>query len=82
VLDNAEDVDEAERFLEFLLSDEGQRFYTEAAEEAEYPLVEGIAPKEGLPPLDGLEGPDIDLTQLGEKLESTLELLSETGYTS
>jgi iron(III) transport system substrate-binding protein len=82
VLENAEDAEEAQQFLEFLLSDEGQRFYTEAAEEAEYPLVEGIAPKEGLPPLDGLEGPDIDLTQLGEKLESTLELLSETGYTT
>jgi iron(III) transport system substrate-binding protein len=82
VLENAEDAEEAQQFLEFLLSDKGQRFYTETAEEAEYPLVEGIAPKEGLPPLDGLEGPDIDLTQLGEKLESTLELLSETGYTS
>jgi iron(III) transport system substrate-binding protein len=76
------DREEAERFVEFLLSDEGQRFYTEAAEEAEYPLVEGIAPKEGLPPLDSLRGPEIDLTRLGEELEPTLELLSETGYTS
>src|SRR5918996_222629 len=49
---------DAERFVEFLLSDEGQRFYVEAAEEAEYPLVEGIDAKEGLPPLDSLQGPD------------------------
>ena len=31
----------AERFVEFLLSDDAQRFYPEEAEEAEYPLVTG-----------------------------------------
>ena len=65
-----------------LLSDDGQRFYTESAEEAEYPLVAGIAAKEGLPPLDSLEGPDVDLSTFGAELASTLELLRETGYLS
>ena len=48
-------MDDAERFVDFLLSDEGQRFYVDEAEEAEYPLVDGIEPKEGLPPLDELK---------------------------
>jgi iron(III) transport system substrate-binding protein len=82
VLESADSRDDAERFVEFLLSDEGQRFYTERAEEAEYPLVAGIPAKEGLPPLESLGGPDIDYTTLGEELERTLELLNETGYTS
>jgi iron(III) transport system substrate-binding protein len=82
VVDADGDRDEAEQFVDFLLSDAGQRFYTEEAEEAEYPLVAGIEPREGLPPLDSLGGPEIDLSQLGSELESTLELLSETGYTS
>jgi iron(III) transport system substrate-binding protein len=72
----------AERFVEFLLSDDGQRFYTETAEEAEYPLVAGIPVKEGLPPLDSLGGPKVDYSSLGDELENTLELLNETGYTS
>jgi iron(III) transport system substrate-binding protein len=82
VLESADSREDAERFVEFLLSDEGQRFYTERAEEAEYPVVPGIAAKEGLPPLESLEGPNVDFTSLGEELERTLELLNETGYTS
>jgi iron(III) transport system substrate-binding protein len=84
VLEGAENAEAAERFVEFLLSDESQRFYTEEAAEAEIPLVEGIEPKEGVPSLDELanSGPDVDFTQFGEELERTLELLNETGYTS
>ena len=75
VLASAGNEDGAEQFVDFLLSDEGQRFYTETAEEAEYPLVAGIPAKEGLPPLDSLEGPNVDLSTFGAELESTLELL-------
>ena len=76
------DRDLGERFVEFLLSDESQRFYVDEAEEAEYPLVAGIAAKQGLPSLDSLRGPEIVLDRLGAELERTLELLNETGYTS
>jgi len=72
----------AQQFLDFLLSDQGQRFYTDSAEEAEYPLVAGLEAKEGLPPLDSLEGPNVDLSTFGAELSSTLELLRETGYLS
>jgi iron(III) transport system substrate-binding protein len=82
VLDGAGDRAEAERFVDFLLSDQGQRFYTETAEEAEYPLVAGIAPRQGLPALGSLAGPELDLSTLGGELEATLRLLSDTGYTS
>ena len=84
VLEGAEHADAAERFVEFLLADEQQRFYTEEAEEAEIPLVEGIAPREGVPTLDELagRGPDVDLSSFGGELEKTLELLNETGFTS
>ncbi len=84
VLASAEHSDAAERFVGFLLADEQQRFYTEEAEEAESPLVEGIDPMEGVPTLDELagRGPDVDLSSFGGELEKTLELLNETGYTS
>ncbi len=79
-LASSDQSDAAERFVEFLLSEQGQRFYTEEAEEAEYPLIEGVNPKEGLPPLSELTGPDVELTAFGAELESTIELLRETGY--
>ena len=80
VLASSDQQDDAARFVEFLLSDVGQRFYVEAAEEAEYPLIEGVEPKEGLPQLAELEGPDVDLTTFGAEHEATIELLRETGY--
>jgi iron(III) transport system substrate-binding protein len=80
VLASTKQQDDAERFVEFLLSDEAQRFYVEDAEEAEYPLVEGIPAKQGLPPLASLDGPDVNLTSFGAEHEATIELLRETGY--
>jgi iron(III) transport system substrate-binding protein len=82
IVDGSDQEDEARRFLEFLLSEEGQRFYVDEAAEAEYPLVDGIEPKEGLPPLDELEGPRLELDDLGPQLEQTLELLNEVGFTT
>jgi iron(III) transport system substrate-binding protein len=72
----------AQDFVDYLLSDDGQRFYAEEAEEAEYPLVEGIEQKEGLPPLETLDSPDIELDAFGPELEKTLELLREVGFTT
>jgi iron(III) transport system substrate-binding protein len=84
VLEDADHADAAEQFVEFLLQDAQQRFYTEEAEEAEIPLVDGIEPREGVPSLAELagRGPDVDLSSFGGELERTLELLNETGYTS
>jgi iron(III) transport system substrate-binding protein len=82
MLESSDNREAAERFVEFLLSDEGQRFYSEEAEEAEYPLVEGVEPKRGLPPLERLQGPEVELDRFGSELEKTLELLNEVGFTT
>jgi iron(III) transport system substrate-binding protein len=82
ILESADHDDAARRFVEFLLSDASQRFYVDEAEEAEYPLVAGIDAKAGLPPLDALQGPQIELDDLGPELEKTLELLNEVGFTT
>jgi iron(III) transport system substrate-binding protein len=82
VIEGSDQESEARQFVAFLLSDESQRFYVEEAEEAEYPLVDGIEPKEGLPPLSQLRGPQIELDDLGPQLERTLELLNEVGFTT
>jgi iron(III) transport system substrate-binding protein len=82
MLDSTDDEDSAREFVDYLLSEEGQRFYVDEAEEAEYPLIEGVEPKEGLPPLESIQGPDVELSQFGAELERTLELLNEVGFTT
>jgi iron(III) transport system substrate-binding protein len=82
VLASTDQRDDAEAFVEFLLSDDAQRFYVDEAEENEYPLVAGVDPPAGLVPLEEIEGPEVELTAFGAELESTVELLRETGWLS
>jgi iron(III) transport system substrate-binding protein len=71
---------EAQRLVDFLLSEPAQRDFRERL--FEYPLVEGIPAPEGSPPLEDLQGPDVDLRRLGGLLQSTLQLLNEVGFTT
>lgn len=66
----------ARRFVEFLLSTESQAYFAE--ETNEYPLVAGVPGPAGQPPLDQLQTPSIDLSNLDD-LQGTLALLNETG---
>jgi iron(III) transport system substrate-binding protein len=76
---------DAERFIEYMLSESGQLYFAEQT--SEYPLASGV----GLPsvlaeltgefrllPLDQIATPDIDLSDL-DTLEETLELIRESG---
>jgi len=76
VLTTADSPEEAQQFVEFLLSEEAQRYF--ADETFEYPLVDGVETNQELVPLSEIEAPDIDLSNLDD-LEGTLELLRETG---
>jgi iron(III) transport system substrate-binding protein len=77
VLDTNDRGDEAERFVEFLLSEEAQTFF--ADQTFEYPLAAGVEPAADLPPLRSIEAPRIDLSSLGGGLERTRELIVESG---
>jgi iron(III) transport system substrate-binding protein len=68
--------DEATEFVDYLLSDDAQQFYSD--ETFEYPLTEGVRPSADLPPLESLETPDINLNDLGS-LEETARLIEESG---
>ena len=76
ILRTAEHPEVARRFVEFLLSEEAQRYF--ADETFEYPLVDGVPINENLVPLSEIETPNIDLSNLDD-LEGTLDLLRETG---
>jgi iron(III) transport system substrate-binding protein len=78
ILRTSDKTEQARKFIDFLLSESGQRYFAEKT--FEYPLVAGVTPPRGLPALDKLHGPDIKLGDLGAKLPSTLELLGKLGF--
>ena len=79
ILKSSDNKAAAERFLEFMLSPVAQQYF--AAQTHEYPLIEGVTPDRGLPPLDQITKPDIDLSTLGD-LENTQQLLRDVGALS
>ncbi len=78
ILKSAENRPEAERFVRFLQSKEGQTYFAE--ETFEYPLTAGVRPVKGLRPLDQVIGPGFALGELGGELRSTLQMLDEVGF--
>jgi len=64
------------KFIEFLVSQEAQEYFT--GETNEYPVIEGVAAPEGLTPIAELNRADIALTQLAD-LQGTTLLLQEVG---
>ncbi|MEE9298357.1 MAG: iron ABC transporter substrate-binding protein [Acidimicrobiia bacterium] len=77
VLATSDDRESAERLIEFLLSMEAQRYFAE--ETFEYPLVSGVEPVAGLPPLELLGAPALDLSALARALDRATDLVAEAG---
>jgi iron(III) transport system substrate-binding protein len=67
----------AAELLEYLLTDEAQRYF--ADETYEYPLLPGVEAAEGLPSLEEMETAEIDYGELSEALDATLTLINESG---
>lgn len=72
---SAEDPD-AIAFIEYLVSEAGQQYFVENT--FEYPLLPGVDAPEGLPALESLVNPDLDLSDL-DALDETQELLAKYG---
>ena len=77
VLGGSEKQDEALDLVDYLTGDKGQTYFAE--ETFEYPVVSGHTPSEDLVPLEDIESPDVDLTDLSGTLEPALRLLAEVG---
>ncbi|MDJ0757587.1 MAG: iron ABC transporter substrate-binding protein [Ardenticatenaceae bacterium] len=78
ILNTAENGENAQRFVEFLLSVPGQQYF--AAQTFEYPLVEGVNTVAQLPPLEELDAVAIDIS-LGNlaDLQGTQDMLIDLG---
>jgi iron(III) transport system substrate-binding protein len=75
-IEGTEKQDLVEDFVRHLLSAEAQEFF--ATVSFAYPMIPGVQPVGGLPTVDELSPPDIDLAELAD-LEPTLELMRDAG---
>ena len=76
ILETADNRENAEAFIRFLLSSVGQQYF--AGQTFEYPMVEGVRPSVLLTPLADIEQPEITLADLSD-LAGTQALLQKTG---
>jgi len=80
ILEGTDQREDAERLVEFLLSAEAQRFFSD--ETFEYPLAEGAEANEALPAFEQIGVTRVELDELGGGLEATTEMIDESGLTS
>jgi iron(III) transport system substrate-binding protein len=76
ILSSAADDADALEFVRFLVSEEAQSYFVEQT--FEYPLLPGVEAPVGLPALDSLVTPQLDLSDLDD-LSTTQELLAQYG---
>jgi len=76
VLATSDQTEEAQRFISFLLSPVAQQYFT--TQTYEYPVIDGIILNPLLTPLDTIEAPEIDLSDLDD-LQTTLALIESSG---
>ncbi|WP_296666642.1 iron ABC transporter substrate-binding protein [Demequina sp.] len=76
LLAGASDDADALAFIEYLVSDAGQRYFVDTT--YEYPLVAGLDVPDGLPALADLTNTELDLSDL-DTLGDTTALLTEVG---
>lgn len=76
ILTTSKQVEIAEQFIAYLLSEEAQTYF--ATSTNEYPLRPGVAANPVLKPLTEIQTPDLDLNRLDD-LQTTLELLQDVG---
>ena len=76
VLEASDNKETALEFVNFLLSEPAQQYFT--SDVREYPVAAGVEPEGDLPPIESLDPPDVDLGSLSD-LEGTIDLLREVG---
>jgi iron(III) transport system substrate-binding protein len=77
VLEPSDNKEAAREFIRFLLAAEAQAYFVEDL--YEYGLIDGAPVPEGQVPLAELAGPDINLSDLAAHLESSVDLIAQSG---
>lgn len=77
VLDTNDRGGDARELVKFLLSKRAQEFFAERT--YEYPLVAGVQPVAGKPPLSEIRSASVDLDSFGSQLARTRRMIADSG---
>ena len=77
IVKGAKHAETAEKFVDFLLSHEGQEVFAET--NYEYPITPGVALAEGVEPLDHVQLADVTFKDIYDLLPQTKELIQAAG---
>jgi iron(III) transport system substrate-binding protein len=67
----------AKQFIEFVVSEQGQKIFAEV--NREYPTRPGVPAADEVPPLNSYKVADVPMARLGEQRTATLDLIEEVG---
>lgn len=67
----------AQAFIDFLISEEGQKLFAE--QNYEYPLLSEVALREGVQPLGSFRLAEVDVVQAAAETDATFELIEKVG---
>ncbi len=67
----------AQQLVDFLLAVGAQSYF--ATDTFEFPLIDGVAQPEDVPPLVEINAPDVDLSELADVLDLATQLVAEAG---
>lgn len=70
-------VEDAEKFVAFLASEQGQKMFAEV--NREYPTRPGVPAADEVPALDSYKVADVPMARLGEQRNATLDLIEQVG---
>jgi iron(III) transport system substrate-binding protein len=77
VVKEAPHVEAAQAFMDFLVSEEGQKLFAE--QNYEYPLLPGVALHADVQPLDGFRFANVDVVKAAQEFDAAFDLMETVG---
>ncbi len=77
VVNGAQHLAPAQAFLDFLVSTDGQKLFAE--QNYEYPLLPGVALKDGVQPLNDFRLADVDVVKAALEFDAAFDLIEKVG---
>ncbi|HRQ22498.1 MAG TPA: extracellular solute-binding protein [Anaerolineales bacterium] len=77
IVKGGKNVTAAQAFLDFLISEEGQKLFAEG--NYEYPMLAGVTLREGVEPLENFRLADVNVAEAALDLNGTLDLMEAIG---
>ncbi|MEO6063119.1 MAG: extracellular solute-binding protein [Thermoflexales bacterium] len=77
VVKGAPNAEAAQALMDFLVSEQGQNLF--AAQNYEYPLLPGVALRQGVQPLDAFRLAKVDVASVARETKATFDLIEKVG---